>query len=122
MAIMHERIKELRNTKGLTLLQVAEFLNVTEATAQRYETGKGIKTVPYEIIEKYAELFNCNPAYILGWDKKDKEKVEKKADTITDVTLRMKNDPEFLSLVETLNTLNEEQIKSVKQMLAAFLK
>lgn len=122
MAIMHERIKELRHSRGLTLLQVAEFLNVTEATAQRYETGKGIKTVPYEIIEKYAELFNCHPDHIMGWDKKYKKEAEKKGGIITDATLRMKNDSEFLSLVETLIPLNEEQIRSVKQMLTTFLK
>lgn len=71
MAVMHERIKELRNQKGLTLSQVANYLGVTEATAQRYETGKGIKTIPYRAIEKYANLFNCSPQYIMGWNEED---------------------------------------------------
>ena len=73
MAIMHERIKELRNNSGLTLAQISDKLNVTEATAQRYETGKGIKTIPYEVVEKYANIFNCTPQYIMGWVDQQKE-------------------------------------------------
>jgi len=71
MAIMHERIKDLRNKKGYTLSKVADWLDVTEATAQRYETGKGIKTIPYEVIEKYANLFHCSPSYLMGWDEEE---------------------------------------------------
>lgn len=74
MAIMHDRIKKLRNDSGLTLAQIAEKLDVTEATAQRYESAKGIKTIPYESIEKYADIFNCTPQYIMGWDGEDKAK------------------------------------------------
>lgn len=87
MAIMHERIKELRTQKGLTLSQVSEFLGVTEATAQRYETGKGIKTVPYEVIEKYANLFKCPPQYILGWEKAVEDDPIKEANRLADIFL-----------------------------------
>ena len=47
MAIWNERIKQKRVEKGITLAQIADALNVTEATAQRYESGS-IKRVPYE--------------------------------------------------------------------------
>ena len=40
MAILQDRIKERRNALGLTLLEIAEQLNVTEATMQRYENGQ----------------------------------------------------------------------------------
>lgn len=69
MAIVHERIKALRSQNGLTLATIADRLGVTEATAQRYETGKGIKAIPYEVIEKYANIFNCSPSYLMGWEE-----------------------------------------------------
>lgn len=68
MALMHERIQQLRKEHGYTLSVIAEYLGTTEATAQRYESGKGIKAVPYEAIEKYANLFGVSPSYIMGWD------------------------------------------------------
>ena len=67
MAIWNERIKQKRLEKGITLARVAEALNVTEATAQRYESGS-IKSVPYEHMCTYAKLFNCSPQYLMGWD------------------------------------------------------
>ena len=34
-----QRIKALRELRGLTLEQVGNYLNVNKATVQRYETG-----------------------------------------------------------------------------------
>lgn len=69
MAVMHDRIKELRSRAGMTLAEIAEYLGTTEATAQRYESGKGIKNIPYEVIEKYASIFGCTPQFIVGWEE-----------------------------------------------------
>ena len=65
---INNRIKELREKSNITLKQVAEHLGCSTATAQRYESDNGIKQIPYEAIEKYAELFNVSPASLLGWD------------------------------------------------------
>lgn len=65
--IWNERIKSMRKSYGYTLKEIAKALGVTEATAQRYETD-GIKTIPYEAIVKYSDLFACSPAYIMGWE------------------------------------------------------
>lgn len=67
MAIWNERIKEKRIELGITLSQVATKLGVTEATAQRYESGN-IKSIPYDQICVYAELLNVSPSYIMGWE------------------------------------------------------
>lgn len=66
MAIWNERIRKKRLEKGITLAKVADTLNVTEATAQRYESGS-IKNVPYEHMCTYAKLFGCAPQYLMGW-------------------------------------------------------
>ncbi len=68
MSTINERIKERRLSQGLTLLDVAEFLAVKEATAQRYESGD-IKNIKHETIAKLAELFKCTPAYLMGWEE-----------------------------------------------------
>jgi transcriptional regulator with XRE-family HTH domain len=51
----------------MTLKEVASKLQTTEATVQRYEST--IKNIPYDVIEKYAEIFNVTPSYIMGWEK-----------------------------------------------------
>ena len=66
MSEIHTKIKEMRLRCGLTLLEVADFLGVKEATAQRYESGS-IKNIKHETICKLAELFHCEPSYLMGW-------------------------------------------------------
>lgn len=66
MAKLNENIKEMRHKKHLTLLEVAEYLGVKEATVQRYESGN-IKNLKHETICKLAELFDCDPMYLMGW-------------------------------------------------------
>lgn len=66
MEIWHRRIKELREKTDVTLKDMAKIIGVSEATVQRYESGK-IHELPYRVIEAYAEKFNVFPSYIMGW-------------------------------------------------------
>lgn len=68
MGILNERIKEMRNKRGLTLAYVAEQLGIKEATMQRYESGE-IKNIKHETISKLAQIFNCTPSYLMGWEE-----------------------------------------------------
>lgn len=75
MPAIHTNIKMLRTKHNMTLKELADKLNVKEATVQRYESGE-IKNIKYEIIIKIAEIFDCSPAYLMGWEKKE-ESAEK---------------------------------------------
>ena len=65
--IINERIKEQRYLSGLTLKEIADKIGVSEATVQRYESGR-ITVIPYESIEKLADIFGCTPGYLMGWE------------------------------------------------------
>lgn len=111
-----QRIKERRKEMKISVDELANRLGKDRSTIYRYENGD-IENLPLDILEPIAKALDTTPAYLIGW-----EKVQKKNDSITDAVLRMRTDSDFLSLVETLNKLDAEQITSVKQMLAAFLK
>lgn len=66
MPEINQKIKEMRLRRGLTLLEVAEYLGVKEATVQRYESGN-IKNIKHETICRLADLFQCDPCYLMGW-------------------------------------------------------
>ena len=53
MALINDRIKEMRLKRGLTLIEVADYIGVKDATIQRYESGN-IKNIKHEIICKLA--------------------------------------------------------------------
>lgn len=67
MSILNDRIKKRRIAIGKTLLEIADALNVKEATVQRYESG-AIKNIKHETIVALAEILQCSPAYLMGWE------------------------------------------------------
>ena len=67
MGIINDRIRERRISLGLTLLEIADFLGVKEATAQRYESG-AIKSIGHETISRLSEILKCSPSYLMGWE------------------------------------------------------
>jgi len=87
----------------------------SKSTINKIENGTN--DIPQSKVVKFAEALGTTPAYLMGW-----EKVQKNNDTITDVVLRMTTDSDFFDVVETLYKLDSEKIASVKQMLSAFLK
>lgn len=103
MAIWNDRIKELRKSHDMTLKFVAEYLGTTEATAQRYESGNGIKNIPYEIIIKYAELFHCSPSYLMGWENK------KNADASESVSLS----PQMQAILDVIKDMTSGQLDMI---------
>lgn len=68
LEVLRKRIKNARVGQGLTLKDVANYLGIKEATAQRYESGE-IKNIPYDNIVLMAKLFQCSPQYLMGWEQ-----------------------------------------------------
>ena len=66
MGITNERMKQLREQSDVTLKEMANLIGVSEATVQRYESGK-ITKVPYKAIIEYCKKFNVAPPYLMGW-------------------------------------------------------
>lgn len=72
---LNENIKNMRKTKGLTLMEMADKLGVTEATFQRYESGL-IKNIKYEHIIKIAEIYGITPQELMGWKDTRQEEID----------------------------------------------
>lgn len=116
MTEIGKNIMQRRKALGMTQEELAKKMGYkSKSTINKIENGTN--DIPQSKIVNFAQVLETTPGALMGW-----EKIEKKADTITDVVLRMKSDSEFLELVETLNTLDSEKIRGVKQLLSAFLK
>lgn len=63
---LQERIKERRLSLNLTLAEIADLLNVKEATVQRYESGE-IKNIKHGTIFELSKILKCDPSYLMGW-------------------------------------------------------
>ncbi len=58
------RLKDLRKEKGITQLQLAMELNMSQNTISRYETG--VRQAGYDELIKIADYFNVSIDYLLG--------------------------------------------------------
>lgn len=63
---MKNRIKELRKSKGLTLKQLGEKLDMKNNTLSQYETGK--REPKIETWRKLADFFGTTVSYLQGED------------------------------------------------------
>lgn len=61
---MYRRIRDLREDKDLTQQQLADYLNISQATYSRYESGN--LDVPSSVLIKLSEFYNVSIDYILG--------------------------------------------------------
>lgn len=70
---MAERIKKLRQEKGLTLEQVAEVVGVGKSTVRKWETGI-IANMRRDKIADLAKALGTTPAYLMGWPEESEQK------------------------------------------------
>lgn len=68
MSKLSDVLRNRRKQLGLTLAQIADQMNVTEATVQRWESGN-IKSIRHEKIGKLADILNVSPAQLMGWEE-----------------------------------------------------
>lgn len=74
-------LKQRRKELGLTLAQIADHMNVAEATVQRWESGN-IKSVRYDKLSRLSEILKVQPSELMGWE--DNEKRSPSAQELTE--------------------------------------
>lgn len=62
------RIKEARESKGMSQVSLADKISVSKQTLYKYENDI-ITNVPSDKIEAISKALNVSPQYIMGWDE-----------------------------------------------------
>lgn len=90
-----DRLKELRKTKGLSQVVLAERLGLSKSTIGAYETGDITPSV--EALNLIADFFNVDTDYLLG--KEEQSRYYMDYDIYT-VASELSEDSELLAIVE----------------------
>jgi len=125
MAIWSKEVfaKNLRyymERKGKTQKELAEIVGVSAPTMNDWIKAKKYPRI--DKIEILADYFGILKSDLIEEKSEERKEMQEKNDTIADVIIRLRTDADFLSLVETLNELDQDKILGVKQMLSAFRK
>lgn len=111
-----EKIKFRRLELGWSLRELAKRMGyANQSTVARIE--KGEIDIPQSKVVKFAEVMNTTVPYLMDW-----EEIQQKNSILTDITVRMRTDKEFFSIVEELHQLSPEQLASIKPILAVLRK
>lgn len=111
---MPEIIKKRRDELDLTLLDIAKKIGVSEATVQRYESGR-IKNIRQDKIIKLASVLQLTPAQLLGWEDGQTQEIEiKNAPMLKSDSNGMKprttDSDEVIALLEKIASLHDKGI------------
>lgn len=105
---------------GITQREMAGIVGVAASTFNDWMKAKKYPRI--DKIEIMANYFGILKSDLIEDKPKAHKEMQKKNDIMTDIVLRMNTDSDFFLLIETLNTLDADKIRGVKQMLNAFLK
>lgn len=61
---MYRKVRDLREDKDITQQQMAEHLNITQATYSRYESGD--LDIPTSVLIKLSKFHKLSVDYLLG--------------------------------------------------------
>lgn len=64
MRVFGDVLRELRQTKKLTMKELGEKIGLTESAVSMYE--RNVRRPNYEKLEKIADFFNVDMEYLLG--------------------------------------------------------
>ena len=110
---MAQRIKSLRQEKGLTLEQVADVVGVGKSTVRKWETGM-IANMKRDKIADLAKALGTTPAYLMGWEEDESEEKE-----ISPAEPKLTEGEKVL--LDLFNRVPEDQQQLVLQMIRAAL-
>ena len=65
---MADRIKERRTSMNYTQEELAQKLGLQKSAIAKYENGR-VENIKRSIIAQMAEILECSPAYLMGWDR-----------------------------------------------------
>lgn len=113
-------LKKYMDEAGKSRKEVADAIGVSYYTFSSWANGS--KYPRMGKVELLANYFGILKSDLIEEKTPEQIEAEKKADIISDVVLKMKSDPDFLSLIVKISKLEKEKWKSVDQMISAFLK
>lgn len=76
-------IKKLRESKDMSLEDVAKLCNTTRQTIYKYE-NEIVTNIPYDKIELLSKALNTTPAYLMGWEEEEDKKRSPHEPTLTE--------------------------------------
>ena len=118
--IFATNLKRYMALRDVSRKDLSEALGISYYTVTDWVKGK--KYPRMDKVEMLANYFGILKSDLIEEKTDEHRTMQQKNSTLTDLTIRMRTDENFFSLVEGLNELNPEQLESVMQVVAVLRK
>jgi transcriptional regulator with XRE-family HTH domain len=118
--VFAKNLRKYMESRGITQKELAEKIGVSAPTMNDWLQAKKYPRI--DKIEKLADYFGVLKSDLIEEKSEEHFEMQKTNDVITDIITRLRTDTEFLHLVRKLNSMEEEKLHSVIQMLNVFTK
>lgn len=117
--IFSKNLRFYTEKSGKTQKELSEIVGVATSTFNDWINAK--KYPRMNMVEKLANYFGILKSDLIEAKTAEHRDLQKKNDNLTDIVLRLRMDEDFAELVNSLIKLNQVQLTSIKQIIAAFL-
>lgn len=117
--IFSKNLKHYIEQSGKDRKELSKIWGFPYSTVTEWVNGKKYPRI--DRIEIMADYFGILKSDLIEEKTTEHKQIHQKNSILTDLTIRMRTDNEFLSVIEGLNQLDEVQLASVKQVVTAFL-
>lgn len=118
--VFAKNLKRYMDKKDKTQKELAEILGVSATTINDWVKAKKYPRI--DKIELLADYFGILKSDLIEDKGEEHLEMQKKNDTLTDVVIKARTNEDLLSILEKLNTLDEEQLKSLNLVLYGLFK
>lgn len=115
---INETLKKLRNSKKLSQSDMADILEVSLSSYQKYERDKNCITPSLDVLMRIADFYNVSIDYLLGRETGEPETIDKLAGEFNMSALEKEILDNYLSLPKDMRgDLMEFLQKSVQKVM-----
>lgn len=117
--VLSRNLKYYIAKSGKDRRELAEIWGFPYSTVTEWVNGRKYPRI--DRIEIMANFFGILKSDLIEDKSEEHREMQQKNSILAEITVRMRKDNEFSSLIEGLNRLNPEQLASVRQVVEAFL-
>lgn len=110
--LFSERLRELRQNKGLSQSQLADALNISKSAISMYELGK--REPDLETLEGIADFFNVDINYLIGKEDGSMYYLDPKA---AEIAQEVQQRPELKILFDASRKVSADDLRFVIDMI-----
>lgn len=119
-AIFAKNLSYYIEKSGKSKKELAEIVGVAPSTFNEWTKGKKYPRI--DKVEILANYFKILKSDLIEEKTEEYKQMHKKNDILSDAIVRMRTDDEFMSVVESLMSLDSEGLAVIKQMASALKK